>query len=300
MRRTTIAAITLGLVTVAGACGGDGSDYTPEGPDTNMGTGGAEQTEETGSESGAPESSTAPGEVSPQQLFSSMNDSARQKGSAHFTISSSEEGFGSGDGQIRYTDDGADISLTVELAIGEAEEHQQISLAAIDKVVYLNLGDVTPGDKPWVRIDPSQEQEGEVNQAFAMVAQQLVDAADPTSQLNEQAEAAEITDTGDEDLDGVETTRYDLHLDIAKMAQTTQHELEKQRLQTAVDNGLESIDYQIWLDKSDNVPVRFVINQPGITGNFDAAVITIDYTGWGESVEIDAPPEDEVGELPAG
>ncbi|WP_157434463.1 MULTISPECIES: hypothetical protein [Actinoalloteichus] len=299
MRRTTIAAMMLGLVTVAGACGSNGEEYAPE-TDGNTGTGGAEPTTEPGSETDGSETSTTPGELSPSQLFSSMTDSARQKETAHFTISSSEDAFGSGEGQLRYTDRGADLTLTVELAIDEEQGAQQIELVTIDEIVYLNLGDATPIDQPWVRIDPSEQQEDGANQAFAMVAQQLVDSADPTSQLNQQADAAQITDTGEEEVDGVATTRYDLQLDIATLAESARDELERERLQTAVDNGMTTIDYQVWIDNTDNVPVRFVINQPGITGNFDSAVITVDYMSWGEDVQIDQPAEDQVGELPEG
>ncbi|MBB5923092.1 hypothetical protein FHR81_004159 [Actinoalloteichus hoggarensis] len=285
-------------MTVAGACGSNGEDYAPE--TDNTGTGGAEPTTGPETETNGSATSTSPGEVSPGQLFSSMTDSARQKETAHFTISSSEDAFGSGEGQLRYTDQGADLAMTVELEIDEETGNQRIELVALDEIVYLNLGDATPIDKPWVRIDPSQHQEDGVNQAFALVAQQLVDSADPTQQLNQQADAAQITDSGDEEVDGVETTRYDLELDIEMLAQNAEDELERQRLQTAVDNGMTTIDYQVWVNKSDNVPVRFVINQPGITGNFESAVITVDYTQWGEDVQIEEPPEDEVGELPEG
>jgi hypothetical protein len=143
----------------------------------------------------------------------------------------------------------------------------------VDGVYYLNLGQVSGG--MFLRVDPAGG--GQFAQNFGPVLEQ----ANPASQL--KIFDAALTDfaVGDsgEEIDGVETTAYVLTLDPSKVLS------EQQQAQTggALPPTMEVTMYL----GPDDLPRR-------VTTEVSGATVTIDYSAWGEPVEVTAPPADQV------
>jgi hypothetical protein len=136
----------------------------------------------------------------------------------------------------------------------------------LDKTIYLR----SPA-RDWVRLDA-----GRANLADAMINQ-----ADIGRQLDKMRSAGTVTGTGDEQLDGRQTTRYSIDLDVARLADAERDRVVKASLRELHNQGVTRIPYRLWLD-GDNLPVRIVMELPGRTS-------TVSYARWGEPVEVTAP-----------
>lgn len=171
----------------------------------------------------------------------------------------------SGEGDIALGADAASTSLAVSINGNE--------VVLVDGTYYVNLGQFSGG--MFLRIDPSS------GGTFGSTFGGLLDQANPATQLSTFAAALTGFAVGDgtEKIDGVTTTAYVLTLDPAKV-------LTPEQLQLAGGELPDSIEVTMMLGP-DDLPRR-------VTTSIAGADVVIDYSKWGEPVDVTAPPADQV------
>lgn len=277
MRKTAIALSAFALTLTLGACGdnGDGGNGGDANGSGNSGSG-------------------AVVAANMADLAKSIGDKTSDVSTAHMKLTGDAAGQEiTGEGDIKFGD--ADAAMTMDLSTAEGD----MSMVLLDGVMYLKLPqEVEPG-KPWIKIDSSSD--SELAKALGSVTEQMSKNADPRATLEQFEQAGEITDTKEEELDGTKTTHYTIKVDVQKMADNQEDATLKEAMQEAIKAGLKDFPVDVWVDE-ENLPVRIALEMPApdpTTGQTMNVGFQVDYTAWGEPVDITPPPADQVAELPA-
>jgi len=264
MRTTATTLTALALAVTLSACGGS-------------------------ADSGAP---AVTGEVA--NLAKSIGDNTVEKNSAHMVFTGGAGGqqvTGEGDIQFGKSDTAVRMDMTTPTG--------PMTMVLTDGVLYLKPPtEVAPG-KAWVKIDSTSD--GPVAKALGSLTQQLRNNADPRRTLAQFQTAGSITATKSEDLNGVPTTHHTITVDVRKLVEAQQDPTFKKAMTEAVDGGLKDFPVDVWLDEQD-LPVRIALAMPApdpATGKTTQATVQVDYSAWGAPVTIDAPPADQVTNLPS-
>ncbi len=72
-------------------------------------------------------------------------------------------------------------------------------------------------------------------------------------------------------------------------------------MQEAISSGMKDFPVELWVN-GDDLPVRMSIDMPTAdptSGKSVPVKFQVDYSKWGEPVDIQAPPADQVGEFPS-
>jgi hypothetical protein len=272
MRKTGITLSAFALALTLGACSDNGSGGTTS----------------TGGDNGGntPAANFA-------ALTKSIGDQTAEKNSTHMEITATAAGQEiTGEGDLKFGSEDAAVSM--DMTTGE----DSISVVFVDGTLFLKLPqEVAPG-KPWVRIDPNSN--SEVAKVLGSMSDQLSKNADPRAALKTFENAGEITDTREEDLDGKPTTHYTITVDVEKMAANQTDPAVKQAMEQAIAGGMTDFTVDVWVDEED-LPLRFRMDTPTPDGQggMTSVKMQVDYSEWGEPVDITAPPADQVGEIPA-
>lgn len=188
--------------------------------------------------------------------------------------------FGGGslnaEGMVDYTTDPVSMSMSMtQEALGD----DAIELRLVDGVMYMNMGSMS-NDK-FVSFDLSDPD----NLPPGM--ESLGDQMDPLAAFKEFEPAlTKVTFVGTEDVDGEDLHHYALLMDTSKLASLKE-------LPAEADPPSE-VAYDLWFD--DEMRVR----QMNMTMDMATPVsVEAKLFAWGEPVEIEAPPADEVAEQPA-
>ncbi|WP_016701263.1 hypothetical protein [Actinoalloteichus spitiensis] len=276
MRKTTIAAFAVALAGVAAGCGN--AEDTAE--DTAPG---ASQEAEGGDAEGSGEHGDA------GELITRMNEAMRAEGTVTLLVEGQAAGASiSGEGALEYQENGAvDSATTMEVP----DSPSPVQSVQVDQIMYLNLGQEFEPGKSWLRIDPNEEATG-AGALFQMLGQQAAASGNPMAALQEAGDALSIVDSAEEEVNGQQATRYTISLDVARAGELVQDEMQAQTMQMLAQQGVDTIEQQIWLNEAD-LPVQLLVDQalPGAEEQATTTVIT--YSGWGEPVDIAAPPEEE-------
>jgi hypothetical protein len=169
-------------------------------------------------------------------------------------------------------------------------------------VVYIRLPAMSsrlPAGKSWVRTDLD---EAARSQGFDFSQlQDLTGGNDPRKLLDLlRAASGEIETVGTENLRGVSTTHYRAMLSLADYEKLVPPE-KREELRSTVremleQTGVDEIPVDVWLDGSGLVrklEMSFAVTQPGTTKETEAG-LTFELWDYGERVEIDLPPADQV------
>jgi hypothetical protein len=145
------------------------------------------------------------------------------------------------------------------------------------------------GGKNWIKIDAAQ--------LTGVDPSTQPTSQDPTSTLEVLRGAGEVTEIGREKIDGVETTRYRVKIDIDKaLTQLTPERREQLR---SVFEQLKSsgASTEVWIDDT-QLPRRFksIFNIEGTAPGVSSFKMTnsMDFLDYGKPVSIDVPSDDEV------
>lgn len=106
---------------------------------------------------------------------------------------------------------------------------------------------------------------------------------------------ASITNSSPEQLDGEETTRYEVVIDLNK-AVAEASEAQRQLYQTALDAGVTETTTTVWID-ADGLPTKVESVTPAMKAmgqEIPESTMRIDYKDWGKPVNIELPPADQV------
>jgi len=242
----------------------------------------------------------APKIASVADLGALVQHNASGKNSAHIQLDAVIPGAGSitaaGDMKFAGAESAEQMTMTLP-GVGDMQ------MVLIGKTIYMKIpsslaglaGGSPTSTKPWMKID--------LNGSSALAKSlgstgNLASQTDPSQLINQIAKAGTITSVKSETLDGVATMHYAITVNVQKMltiTDTTMDPAEKQAMSTL---GVTSVPFDIWMN-SDNLPVKVTmkIAVPGVTtgGGASEVDMTVTYSNWGESVNIQAPPADQVG-----
>ncbi|MBK1785732.1 DUF6612 family protein [Prauserella cavernicola] len=273
MRKTALAASGFALVIALSGCGSDGDN------------GGA-----LGGNSGGDASSNFFSD--PQQLAAAASEKTTEAKSSKFSMDMNMAGMQmTATGEASY--EGADTKMSMNMdAMG-----QTIEMRLVDKAIYMKMPgmEAQTGGKQWAKLptdgnDPMSKQLGS-----------SMEQSDPTKMLDFIKDAGEITNSEQTNLEGQEVTHYTIDLDFKKIAgeMGTTSDIPQEQL----DQLPEKLPMELWLN-SDQLPVQVVMDMGKIMESAGAggqeAKMTMKYTDWGTDVNVEAPPADQVGEMPVG
>lgn len=203
-------------------------------------------------------------ELTRQDFTSTVAAAMAEAGSVHVELDFGAAGA-TGEGDIEIGSGAADSALEVTV--------NGNPVVLVDGIFYINLGQISGGQ--FLQVDPA------AGGQFASSFGNLLEQANPASQL--QLFDTALTDFAVEgagpEVDGVATTAYVLTLDPTTV-------LTPEQIALAGDDVPDSVEVTILLG-GDDLPRR-------VTTSVAGAEVVIDYSAWGEPVEISAPPADQV------
>jgi hypothetical protein len=177
----------------------------------------------------------------------------------------------------------------------------QIDAVLDGTVVYMRFGAVSeqlPAGKSWVRSDSKEAGKGK---AFDFDQIEQFTNNDPRKLVEIlRAASGDIETAGTEELRGVTTTHYRATVDLAEykklVPRAEREELQSLLDKTVEESTVEDLPVDVWLDERGlvrKVSMSVTAEQAGAT---EAVTGTIAFELWdyGEDLEIDLPPADEV------
>ncbi|AXT83954.1 hypothetical protein C6I20_01285 [Aeromicrobium sp. A1-2] len=216
-----------------------------------------------------------------QASFMSVVTAAQSK--ARTSHVSMDVGFGGqsikAEGDVEIGASAADTAMSMTMDMGSAVGNMELRL--VDQVFYLNFGPMT--QNKFAKIDLTDD-----SNAAGQQYGQLLDQMDPSKQLEAFNEAMTSFEKkgSPKKIDGVDAQPYELVLDTAKIASVA--ELPG----GAADSMPKTLTYTMFLGP-DNLPRRMSTEVSG-------SAITVDYSKWGETVEIKAPSAAEISDQDLG
>jgi hypothetical protein len=229
-------------------------------------------------------------------LAKQVGDQTDESSTAHMTFTGDAGQMKiTGDGDMRLG--GGEPAMAMDMDTGQTGK---MSMVLLDGVLYMKLpAELSQGGKPWIKID-SKDKSNPLAQVLSSVVDQMRQNADPRAALEQFQEAGEITSSSKEELNGEQTTHYKITVDVQKLADNQQDPTLKQAMESAIESGLKDFPVELWVN-GDNLPVRMKVQMPTTDPTSGKSVpvnVQVDYSKWGEPVEIEPPPADQVGELP--
>lgn len=168
----------------------------------------------------------------------------------------------------------------------------EIRMRLVDGAVYMSMGAFTQTlGAEWIKIS------GGGSSPFADLTDSF-SQQDPRVQMRLFVSADEATEVGSETLDGVRTTHYTATLDadgLGEISGLTAAEVDAVK-ESFTAAGISSMTYDVWVDESFR-PRQVKINMPSTLGALDMTMKITDING---EVKIEAPPAEDVAELPTG
>lgn len=290
MRKTVVAAAGLALVLTVAGCGSKEAG-TPVAADNNSAS-----TGDGGSGGGLKIFGNA------LDLAGAVNNNSKAKSAKMSIDMASAGGTGAAanmniHGSGAFKVDGTNLAMQMSMdmsSIGTME------MRIVDKALYMKIPANLAGqgglsaDKPWFKI--SADGTDPLSKTLGPMIENMSANFDVSKQMEQIKAAGTITKSAKETLDGQETTHYWITVDMAKAAKSlTDPDMRKLAEQAASSAGMKSLNEEFWVN-SDNLPVQVVVATPISAGQ--SANVTVKYTDWGSPVDVQAPPADQVGELP--
>jgi hypothetical protein len=275
MRKVGIALSTFALAVTLSACGNDAGGGAKTG---DQGDGGA----------GAPQAASL------VDLVKSIGDETAEADSTHMKLTGQAMGQSiNGEGELKFGSPDAAMKMDMTMADGA------ISMIFVDDVLYVKLPQEAVAGKPWMKIDAQGSDPA--SKAIAELKDQLGRNADPRASLQEFEKSGEITNTEQVELNGEQTTHYTVTVDVQKMVDTQTDPEKKKSMQAVIDSGMKNFPVNVWVNK-DDLPVRMALETPTPDGKggMTSVKMQVDYSEWGEPVDIAAPPAEQTADAPTG
>lgn len=289
MRKALIAASALTLALTVGACGDDKKEASPTGG-TNTG--------QTGEQGGVFNDA--------QSLIDAAKEGTAQAKTSKFTM---DMRLGSmlsmkAEGSAEYAGENTKMAMNMTMDMsgmpGAAGNQGELSMemVLIDQTMYMKLPEGLGGDadKPWMKM--SIDEMGAAGGQF----KQSMEFSDPAATLAMIQENGKILSTEQTTVDGAPATKYSVELDAKKL-------FEKMGQGQSMPAGvnIDSLPMDVYLN-AENLPVQIemdlgqlmkdVAEQTGqpLPEGMENGKMTAKYTNWGEPVDVQAPPPDQVSE----
>lgn len=183
-------------------------------------------------------------------------------------------------GEMRFTEPGWAMKIT-HTADGVTSETR-----VVDGAQYVSIPEQArglTGGKPWGRY-PADSAKGKELGAMMRESGQ----SDPAQVLDDVRKGGTIDRSEQTTLDGRPVSHYWITVDLGKTS-------------GLAEMAGRTAPMELWLD-ADQLPAQMLFDFSGLASEGDPPMgpMTMRYTGWGEPVDIAAPPADQVAELPAG
>lgn len=219
--------------------------------------------------------------VDPAEFVKTVEDGITSSTTAHMTmdITAGAAGKVTAEGDVDYTSTPPSVAMTMTLPVGGAGE---MDVRMVDGVMYLSMGRLTQ-DKFW-KIDPSDPN----GPLASMGLDKMMGQLDPAKALEQMQDGiSKVTYVGAEDgLDHYELT-IDMKKTMAAMGGNLPSEVQSQLP--------DSVTYDLWLDDQNRFTKMSMDDLP--MGGTDASM-QMTVSDWGKDVSIEAPPADQVTDMP--
>ena len=271
LRRSLAASAATALLLSLAACGGDDADTASDEPVVS---------ESESSDGGDAETVDQPDEgevVDNAEFVDNMMSGIEASTTAQMTMSMD---FGGGamdmEGEVDYTTDPVSMSVTMNQ---EAMGEEGLEMILVDGIMYMNMGQMT--NNKFVEFDLSDPA------SLPPGMGDLGDQMDPLAAFEEFEPALKtVTFVGTEDVDGDDLHHYDVVMDTAKL-----ESLEDMPTGAGMP---EEVGYDLWFDD------EFRIRQMEMVMDMEmAASVKAEMFDWGQPVDIQAPPADQIAEQPS-
>ena len=175
-------------------------------------------------------------------------------------------------GDIQVGSKAEDTKVSMKMDLGSSGLGS-LEMRLVDQTFYMNLGPIS--DNKFARIDLT-----DASSPLGAQYGKLIEQLDPSKQIGQFKDAmSSMKKKGDPiELDGVPAQPYELTLDTSKIPDMAQL--------PAGANVPKEIVYTMFIGP-DNLPRR-------ISSSFSGSKVTMDYSKWGEAVNINAPPKDQI------
>lgn len=177
-------------------------------------------------------------------------------------------------GDVAVGESAADSAMTMSMDMGSS---MKFDMRLVDQVFYMNMGQMTEGK--FIKIDLTDE-----SNPFAKQYGQIMDQMDPSKQMEQFKEALKSFEKKGEPqkLDGVEAQPYVVTVDTSKIKAFADLP------DAAASQVPDTIVYTMFVGP-DSLPRRIETEVAG-------AKTTMDYSKWGEPVDIKAPSASEISD----
>jgi lipoprotein LprG len=275
LRRAAAAVSAAALLIITG-CGSDSDDSSDDQSTSESTSESTEQVDE-------PAEPVAPGgvQLTLANFASTTSDAQVDAQSVHMEARGDMQGQSitmSGDMALGKTLEETSFALTMSAPSMGGD----VSMMLVDGVMYLPE---EPGSDKYMQIDLTDGS----NPMGALFSQIFSQASPSATTLALEGAIEDFRPVGSEEIDGVMTTHYTVTVNTQKvLAETMGEEL----LSMAQSSGTalpETMTYDFWVGDDDNLPRRMRTDAMGMS-------MTIDFTAWGEPVDIQAPSEDQLSD----
>jgi hypothetical protein len=223
--------------------------------------------------------------VEPAEFVKTVTDGVEASTTAHMTmdISAGSTGSVTAEGDVDYTTTPPSMAMTMTLpGAAGGQSMGDMDIRMVDGVIYMSMGQLTQ-DKFW-KIDPSDPK----GPLASMGMDKMMDQMDPAKALETMQDGiSKVTYVGEED--GLD--HYELTVDMKKMMDSMGGTLPD-----GVQGQMpDSITYDLWLDDQNRFTKMSMDDLPmgGTSGSMEMTV-----SDWGKDVDIEAPPADQVTDMP--
>jgi hypothetical protein len=157
-----------------------------------------------------------------------------------------------------------------------------LDLRIVDGILYLKApGLSTEPGKSWVEVDLTDD-----SNPLAGFYKQIVANTNPAQSAKAFEAVTDLENRGQETVDGVEATRYEVTVDLAKAVELSGAAAGEKVL----DELPVEVTYDVWLETDTALMVRLALELQGME-------MDLHFSDWGEPVTVAAPPAGQVAEL---
>jgi len=273
MRKLTAGLSALALAVTLGACGSNSVSGSGSGTG-NSGGGGSEEAA-----------------TNLAALTQQIGEKATEKNTAHMTLAAEAAGQEiNAEGDVEFSGD--DIKMTMDM---EIPGQGTISMVFAEGIMYIEMPTELEPGKSWIKIDPNGDDA--MSKALGGTFDEMRKNADPRASLEQMKDAGEITAEEQVELNGEQTTHYSITLDAEKLA-AQQNDPDAKKAMEMMD--VKEFPVELWINE-DQLPVRMTMEMAmadPASGQAVESTFQMDYTNWGEPVEITVPSDDQIAQMP--
>ncbi|MGZ5402640.1 MAG: hypothetical protein ACXWDA_05795, partial [Aeromicrobium sp.] len=177
-----------------------------------------------------------------------------------------------GDVEVGKTAAEAKAALTMDVVSTNSFE-----MRLIDQNLYINLGQMT--DNKYSKLDLT-DKSNPIGEQYG----RIIDGLDPAKQIELFKDAMTSFNAKGKviEIDGVKSQPYEITLDLSAIPSIAEHGDE------SGGSMPKKVVFTMFVGP-DNLPRRLTTDVAG-------SGVTVDYSKWGEPVDIEAPPESEIGD----